>query len=121
MSLDSNLLDEIKSSIANMQNQMQNTYANLADIKITGESHDKTVKIVMSATYDFEEIDFDERALQGGLKEFKFRIREAWKNVMDTAKETTQGKTMELLKGMDIPEDIRNISMPDGENGKQDG
>lgn len=109
------LLDNIKSSIMDMQTQMQSTYSNLADIKITGESHDKTVKITMTATYSFEDIEFDEKAMAGGIKEFKWRIREAWKNLSENIQKTTQSKTMELLKGMNIPDEIRNISTDDTE------
>ena len=116
---DSRLLADIKTSIVDMQQQMQATYSNLADLKITGESHDKTVKITMTATYGFEEIEFDERALQGGVKEFKWRIREAWKNLSEEIQKTTQSKTVELLQSMNIPEDIRNISIE--EEGKEGG
>lgn len=119
MAEDSALLNEIKSSIMDMQSQMQSTYTNLSDIKLVGESSDKTVKITMTATYQFEDIEFDERALQGGVKEFKWRIREAWKNLSEEIQKTTQEKTVELLQGMNIPDDIRNISMEEeGEGGQ---
>src|SRR5690606_13877506 len=110
-STDNRLLSEIKNSIMDMKQQMQATYSNLADLKISGESHDKTVKITMTATYGFEDIEFDERALQGGVKEFKWRIREAWKNFSEAIQKTTQSKTVELLQSMNIPDDIRNITM----------
>lgn len=116
MADDKNLLGEIKSSILDMQNQMQSTYSNLADIKLTGKSNDGTVRITMTATYTFEDIEFDERALQGGVKEFKWRIREAWKNLSEQIQETTQAKTIELLQGMNIPEDIRNLGVDEDEN-----
>jgi DNA-binding protein YbaB len=114
------LLSEIKSSIMDMQTQMQDTYTNLADIKLVGESSDKSVKITMTATYAFEDIEFDEKALQGGVKEFKWRIREAWKNLSEEIQKTTQAKTVELLQGMNIPDDIRNITMEEegGEGGQ---
>ncbi len=115
---DDHLLDEIKSSITDMQSQMQTTYSDLSDIKLSGESSDKTVRITMTATYSFEDIEFDERALQGGVKEFKWRIREAWKDLSDKIQETTQAKTVELLQGMNIPDDIRNLSIED-ESGEQ--
>ncbi|MDF1759804.1 MAG: YbaB/EbfC family nucleoid-associated protein [Coxiellaceae bacterium] len=120
---DENLLSEIKSSITDMQSQMQSTYSNLADIKLSGESSDGTVKITMTATYTFEDIEFDERALQGGVKEFKWRIREAWKNLSDKIQETTQAKTVELLQGMNIPDDIRNLSVDEegGQGGQGQG
>lgn len=113
------LLDEIKSSIMDMQTQMQSTYADLSQIKLVGESHDKTVKIVMTATYGFEDIEFDENALKGGLKEFRWRVREAWKNLSEEIQKTTQSKTIELLQGMQIPDDIKNITSEEegGETG----
>lgn len=124
MNIDTNnnkLLDEIKSSIAEMQQQMQNTYTNLADIKITGESNDKTIKIIMTATYQFDDIELSERAFQGGIKEFKWRLREAWKNLSENIQKTTQEKTIELLQSMQIPDDIRNLSLEkpadDGDDG----
>lgn len=112
------LLDEIKSSIMDMQTQMQSTYADLSQIKLIGESHDKTVKIVMTATYGFEDIEFDEAALKGGLKEFRWRVREAWKNLSEQIQQTTQAKTVELLQGMQIPDDIKNLSSEEGEGGQ---
>ncbi|ABX79090.1 hypothetical protein AYM02_06475 [Coxiella burnetii] len=117
---DRRLLSDIKESITDMQQQMQATYSNLADLKLVGESHDKTVRITMTATYNFEDIEFDERALQGGVKEFKWRIREAWKNLCETIQKTTQSKTIELLQSMRIPEDIRNLSVEEegGEGGE---
>lgn len=104
------LLADIKASIMDMQSQMQNTYSKLADTKIIGESHDKTVRIIMTATYAFEDIEFDEKALQGGIKEFKWRIREAWKNLSEEIQKTTQSKTIELLQSMHIPDEIKQIS-----------
>ncbi len=112
------LLDDIKSSIMDMQNQMQSTYSNLADIKVFGESHDKTVRITMTATYLFEDIEFDERALSGGVREFKWRVREAWKDLAEKIQQTTQAKTMELLQSMQIPDEIRNISADQNEDDK---
>lgn len=106
------LLSNIKNSIMDMQNQMQSTYQNLADIKISGESSDKTVKITMTATYGFVDIDFNEKALQGGVKEFKLRIREAWESVVKKIQEATQAKTIELLQQMQIPDEIKNLSLP---------
>ena len=113
------LLDEIKSSIMDMQTQMQSTYADLSKIKLTGESHDKTVKITMTATYGFEDIEFDEKALQGGLKEFRWRVREAWKNLSEEIQKMTQSKTIELLQGMQIPDDIKNLDIEGQGEGEQ--
>lgn len=106
------LLSEIQNSIMDMQNQMQSTYQNLNDIVITGRSSDGSVTITMTATYAFKDIDFSEKALQGGVKEFKTRIREAWQSVVEQVQEATQSKTVELLQQMQIPEEIKNMSMP---------
>ena len=107
------LLDDIKSSIMDMQSQMQDTYKTLSDTKVTGKSKDGSVEIVMLANYTFCDIDFDKKALSDGVKEFKWRIREAWKDVTEKIQEATQAKTVELLKGMDIPEDIKSMPIED--------
>lgn len=109
---DNKLLSDIQNSIMDMQNQMQSTYKNLADITVKGKSSDGTVELTMTATYGFVDIEFNEKALQGGVKEFKLRIREAWENVVKKIQEATQAKTMELLQQMQIPEEIKNLSMP---------
>lgn len=114
------LLSEIKNSIMDMQNQMQSTYQNLADIKVTGESIDQSVRITMTATYQFIDIDFNEKALQGGVKEFKTRIRESWENVVKKIQEATQAKTIELLQQMQIPEEIKNLSAPTAQTSDDD-
>lgn len=106
------LLEDIQNSIVNMQSQMQNTYQNLSTVIVQGESADKTVRITMTATYAFQDIEFNEKALQGGINAFKTRIREAWEDVVKKVQEATQAKTLELLQQMQIPEEIRNISMP---------
>lgn len=116
---DNKLLDEIKQSIMGMQNQMQSTYSDLGDIILEGASTDGTVKITMSATYVFQDIEFDEKALEGGVKEFKWRIREAWKNLAESIQKTTQEQTVQLLQGMDIPEDIRNITAEDDKESRE--
>lgn len=111
------LLENIKSSIANMQNNMQSAYMNLSSKKISAKSNDESVEIVLTATYGFEDIVFDNRALQGGVTEFKKRIREAFTNVIKKVQETTQEKTLELLQQMQIPDEIRNLSGGDGDAG----
>lgn len=107
------LLDKIKGSIMDMQTHMQDTYKQLSDVMLEGHSNDKTVAIKMTATYQFEDIEFGEAALQGGVKEFKWRIREAWKDLFDKIQKTTQEQTLNLLQGMDIPEEIRNLDIED--------
>ena len=115
------LLDEIRGSITDMQREMQMTYQSLENLDLTGKSEDGTVVIILSATYQFKDIEFDEKALQGGVKEFKWRIKEAWKNVCETVQQTTQAKTVELLQGMNIPDDIKNISVDqEDDDGQQD-
>ncbi|OGO90113.1 MAG: hypothetical protein A3F10_07075 [Coxiella sp. RIFCSPHIGHO2_12_FULL_42_15] len=109
------LLDEIRKSMMDMQQQMQSTYMGLENIEVAGEADGVIIKI--TCTYKFVDIDIQPKAMQGGLKEFKYRIREAWKRACDEVQKTTQAKTMELLQGMQIPEEIRNMSI---EQTKQD-
>ena len=119
MAEDKKLLDDIKSSIADMQTQMQSTYDALSDTKVQGSSNDKTVTIYLYANYSFADIEFDEKALQGGVKEFKWRIREARKSATEAVQKATQEKTVELLQSMQIPDDIRNISVDENEDDDQ--
>lgn len=118
-SMDENsLLAEIKSSIVAMQQQMQETYARLGETKVSGKSHDELIEIVMTATYQFEDIKINPRAFADAngkfsQKEFEWRLREAWKDLSEKIQKTTQSKTVELLQSMNIPEDIKNISMED--------
>jgi len=119
---DQSLLDEIKNSIMGMQTQMQSTYADLSKTELVGKSHDESIKIIMSATYDFKDIKFSEQAFKGGEKEFTWRMREAWKDLSEKIQKATQSKTMELLQGMDIPNDIKNLATKgDNQEGSTNG
>jgi DNA-binding protein YbaB len=117
--LDENsLLTEIKNSILNMQQQMQDTYARLGETKVSGKSHDEFIEIIMTATYQFEDIKINPRAFgdtagKFSQKEFEWRLREAWKDLSEKIQKTTQNKTVELLQSMNIPEDIKNIALDD--------
>lgn len=112
MADDNKLLNDIQSSIMGMQNQMQSTYQNLADIKVSGKSIDSSIEIIMTATYGFVDVNLTKEALQGGLKEFKTRLGESLSDVVKKIQETTQAKTMELLQQMQIPDEIKNMSLP---------
>ena len=85
---DNMLLDEIRQSMTDMQTQMQSTYTGLETIEASGESDG--VKVTITCTYKFVDIDIQPKAMQGGLKEFKYRIREAWKKACDEVQKTTQ-------------------------------
>lgn len=118
---ENSLLAEIKSSILSMQQKMQETYARLGDTKVNGKSNDELIEIIMTATYQFEDIKINPRAFADAngkfsQKEFEWRLREAWKNLSEKIQKTTQSKTVELLQGMNIPEDIRNISLNEDDN-----
>lgn len=106
---ENDLIREIQQSMELMQKEMQSTYVNLEKEEVTGEA--EGILITISCTYKFIDIDIQPKAMQGGLKEFKYRIREAWKKACDGVQKTTQSKTMELLQGMQIPEEIRKMSV----------
>jgi DNA-binding protein YbaB len=107
------LLDDIKSSIEQMQAQMQDTYQKLNVTRLTGESTDGKVKLTMTATYIFEDIEMDDDAFAEGPRELKWRIREAFRDLMKKIQERTQEQTMSLLQGMDIPDEIKNLGEKD--------
>ena len=104
------LLSGIQSSVKDMQEQMERTYARLEKQMITGTSQDGTVEIDITATYSFGGIRFDKEALNGGIDAFKTRIEEAWTIACTKVQETTQSQTVELLQSMDLPKELQEIS-----------
>lgn len=116
---ENSLLSEIKNSITAMQQQMQQTYARLGETEVEGTSRDGLVKVTMTATYKFKGLKivdrkaFADSAGKFNEKEFEKRLSEALDNLSEQIQKTTQEKTLELLQGMNIPDDIRNISMDD--------
>lgn len=118
------LLDDIKKSIIEMQSQMQQTYSNLGETRISGFSHDKTIEIIMTATYQFVDVNINPKAFANSegrfsQKEFEWRLREAWTDLSKRIQETTQSKTIELLQKMQVPEEIKNITQME-EEGEQE-
>jgi DNA-binding protein YbaB len=107
------LLSNIKDSVQQMQGKMTETYKSLSEKQEDGFSDDETVKISMYADYSLRDIEFGKEALDGGVKEFKLRIHEAWKDVLGKIQKATQEKTMELLQNMQIPEEMQNLSIDD--------
>ncbi len=101
------LLEQFQNSMKNMQNQMQDTYQALEKMPIKGESGGVT--ITLSCTYKFIDIDIQPKAMQGGLKDFVYHIRQARTLACETIQKTTQGKTLELLETVDIPDSIRKM------------
>ncbi|MBS0351182.1 MAG: YbaB/EbfC family nucleoid-associated protein [Proteobacteria bacterium] len=124
---ENSLLTEIKNSILSMQQKMQATYNRLGETKVSGKSRDGYVEIIMTATYQFEDIKINPRAFGDAAgkfsqKEFEYRLREAWKDLSEKIQKTTQSKTIELLQTMDIPEDIKNIALEEeGATGTGEG
>ncbi len=113
---ENSLLAEIKNSIVAMQQQMQDTYARLGETKVSGKSRDGLSEIIMSATYQFEDIVINPLALgdangKYSLNNFKDRIKDAWRDLSEKIQNTTQSKTVQMLQKMNIPEDIKNISL----------
>ncbi len=105
------LLSNIKDSVEQMQGKMTETYKTLSEKQEEGYSDDKAVKISMYADYTLRDLEFGKEALDGGVKEFKLRIHEAWKDVLAKIQKATQEKTMELLQNMQIPEEMQNLSI----------
>ena len=104
------LISQIKNSISGMQDEMKNTYQKLSSEDVVGsssETPDPFVKIIMKANYEFVDILFDKNALQGGVTEFRFRIKTAFNDAIGQVQKITQARTMELLQGMNIPQNLQ--------------
>ena len=115
---DEGLLKDIQSSIMNMQSEMQSAYQKLSEANIEDTCKNESIKIILTATYQLVDLKIEQKAFQGGIKEFIWRMREAWKTVLEAVQKTTQMKTMELLQGMSIPDEIKNMSLPTDEDGE---
>ncbi|OGT67656.1 MAG: hypothetical protein A3J38_01485 [Gammaproteobacteria bacterium RIFCSPHIGHO2_12_FULL_45_9] len=115
------LLNDIKGSIMQMQDHMKTAYEKLSQEIVTGSSPDGSVKIMLTATNEFKDIEISKDAVQGGFVEFKERVKAAFQDVTKRLQETTQAKTLELLQGMPVPEDIRNLQLDDEDEGSGTG
>lgn len=106
----SNLMKELEDNMKKMKDDLEETFKGLDEEIFTGQSSDKSFSIEMSGTYNLKDIDFGKQALQGGVTEFKWRIREAWKNLMEQIQEATQKKTMDLLGSMNLPPELQGLA-----------
>jgi DNA-binding protein YbaB len=111
------LLLGIRESMENMQKQMVDVYGDLADIKITGTSGDGYISVIMTATYEFLDLQIEKPAFDGGVEEFKRRMKEALKDVTQKIQKATQEKTMDLLKSVQVPDEIKKLSGDRAEGG----
>jgi DNA-binding protein YbaB len=117
-SSEKDLVDQIKNSISGMQDQMKDTYQQLSSEDVVGKSNETPnplVKVVLKANYEFVDLSFDKNALEGGVQEFKFRIKTAFNDAIAQVQKITQEKTMQLLQGMNIPPHLQQ-----GLNNKDD-
>lgn len=119
MAQENEILDKIKSSMTDMQKQMQSTYQGLEGVEVTGKS--EGVELTMTCTYKPVNLDIQPQAMQGGIKEFTHRVFQALRNACEQIQKMTQNKTMELLQGMNIPDEIRNISTGGTDKDAKDG
>jgi DNA-binding protein YbaB len=115
------LMKELEQNMQDMKQNLEQTFKGLDDETFTGESSDKSFKIEMTGTYNLKDIDFGKAALQGGVTEFKWRIREAWKSVMEQIQEATQKKTMDLLGGMNLPPELQGFAEQQQEKDDEEG
>ena len=104
------LMKEIEENMKNMKSSLEETFKGLDDEVFEGKSADGHFVVKMTGTYSLKEIDFDKQALQGGVSEFKWRINEAWKSLMEKIQKATQQKTMDLLGDMNLPPELQAMA-----------
>ena len=104
------MMEDFKTNLENMQREMQATYSGLADKHMSGTSDDRLLTIEMTATYQLVNWGFDERALQGGMQEFKNRLSQAWLDLNGKIQGATQDETMKLLNNMPIPDEMKQMN-----------
>jgi DNA-binding protein YbaB len=103
-------MKDLEKNMQKMKDDLESTFKGLDEEIFIGQSSDKSFTIKMSGTYNLNDIDFGKQALQGGVTEFKWRIREAWKSVMEQIQEATQKKTMDLLGSMNLPPELQGLA-----------
>jgi len=103
------LLDEIRKSMNEMQEKMQSTYMGLETREVVGDFDGIIVK--MTCTYDITDITIEPKAMQGTKDAFIHRLRQALKMAFEEVKKATQAQTMELMKQLQIPDDLRNLGL----------
>lgn len=114
----STLMKELEQNMQDMKQNLEQTFKGLDEEIFTGKSSDGSFSVEMTGTYNLKDIDFGKQALQGGVTEFKWRIREAWKNLMEQIQEATQKKTMDLLGNMNLPPELQGFADKQKEEGK---
>ncbi len=110
------LLDEIRKSMAEMQEHMQATYTGLENLEAAGNFDGVTIKL--TCTYKLMDIAIEPRAMQGGIKDFTHRLRKAWEAALEEVQRATQAQTMELMKQLQIPDEIRSLSQASDDQGR---
>ena len=103
------LLNKIQDSIVNMQGQFKKAYEQLSHEMITGESKDKTMKIIITATQQFRDCEMVQEALVGGFTAFRARLKEAMEDLFEKLTKTTQSRTLSMLQNMPIPDEIKDL------------
>jgi DNA-binding protein YbaB len=110
------LLSKIQDSIVNMQGQFKKAYEQLSHEIITGESKDKTMKIIITATQQFRDCEMVQEALVGGFTAFRARLKEALEDLFEKLTKTTQTRTLSMLQNMPIPDEIKDLPLEKKEN-----
>ena len=105
----SSILDKMQASFGDMQQHMKQTFDKLSSAQLEGFSEDRTVKVIMTATYEYVDMELTEKALFGGLDKLKQRIAEAMRDVTQRVKDATQSQTASLLENVELPEELRNL------------
>lgn len=105
----SSILDKMQASFGDMQQHMKQTFDKLSSTQLEGFSEDRTVKVIMTATYEYVDMELTEKALFGGLDKLKQRIAEAMRDVTQRVKDATQSQTASLLENVELPEELRNL------------
>ena len=99
---------ELQESVSGIQHKIQDTYSDLEKMEAVGSF--EGVKIVLTGVYHLVDIDLQQKAMSGGLKEFKHRLLTAWKMACDKVRSIAQDKTMSLINEMPMPEGFGKLS-----------
>ena len=86
-----------------MQERMQKTQEELANIEVTGEAGAGMVKVVMTCNHNVRRVEIDESLMEDDKDMIEDLVAAAMNNAVQRVQDTTKEKMGEVTGGMPLP------------------
>lgn len=96
-------LNDLMKQAQQMQEQMQQAQAKLADAEVTGESGAGLIKVVMTGRHDVKRVSLDDSLLQEDKDILEDLIAAAVNDAVRKIEQTSQEKMAGFGAGMQLP------------------